>query len=280
MDLVLELVALAELLLDRAHLLVEVVLLLRALHLLLDAGADLALDLEHLDLGLHQREHLFEALPGGRELEQALAVLELEVEVRDDGVGEPGRRGHRRHRVEDLGRNLAVQLDVGLEGGVDRANERRHLDRAVLGVREHLDLAGVERVRPDEALDRRSRLALDEHLHGAVGKAQELQDRPERADAVDVLRPRIVDLVVLLRREQQLAVAGDRVFERLDRARPPDEERDDHVREDDDVAQREQRDRARPGGGLRSAGLRVVVFAKKRHLAPLLPGYADSASRL
>ena len=37
LDLVLELVLLAELLLDRPHLLVEVVLLLRLLHLLLDA---------------------------------------------------------------------------------------------------------------------------------------------------------------------------------------------------------------------------------------------------
>ena len=54
LELVLELVALAELLLDRLHLLVEVVLLLRLLHLLLDAGADLLLHLEDLDLALHQ----------------------------------------------------------------------------------------------------------------------------------------------------------------------------------------------------------------------------------
>ena len=62
-DLVLELVALAELLLNRPHLLVEVVLLLGLLHLLLDARADLALDLQDLDLALHQLIELLEPLP-------------------------------------------------------------------------------------------------------------------------------------------------------------------------------------------------------------------------
>ena len=68
LDLVLELVALAatQLLLDRLHLLVEVVLLLRLLHLLLDARADLLLDLENLDLGLHQLVEALEALARGR----------------------------------------------------------------------------------------------------------------------------------------------------------------------------------------------------------------------
>ena len=39
-----------------------------------------------------------------------------------------------------------------------------------------------------------------------------------------------------------------RGVERLDRLRPPDEQRDDHVREHDDVAQRQQRQRGHVGG--------------------------------
>ena len=62
LDLVLELVALAQLLLNGLHLLIQVVLLLRLLHLLLDAGADLLLDLEDLDLALHQLVELLEPL--------------------------------------------------------------------------------------------------------------------------------------------------------------------------------------------------------------------------
>ena len=76
LDLVLELVALAatQLLLDGLHLLVEVVLLLRLLHLLLDARADLLLHLEDLDLGLHQLVEALEALRRILGLEERLAI--------------------------------------------------------------------------------------------------------------------------------------------------------------------------------------------------------------
>ena len=50
------LLALAELLLDRLHLLVQVVLALALLHLALDAAADALLDLQDVDLGLEQRQ--------------------------------------------------------------------------------------------------------------------------------------------------------------------------------------------------------------------------------
>src|SRR5579871_6155238 len=52
--------ALTELLLDRLHLLVQVVLALRLLHLTLDAVADPLFDLEDADFALHMAEHLFE----------------------------------------------------------------------------------------------------------------------------------------------------------------------------------------------------------------------------
>ena len=59
----------AELLLDRLHLLVEVVLALRLLHLALDARADALLDLQDGDLALHQAEHLLQPLGDGRRLQ-------------------------------------------------------------------------------------------------------------------------------------------------------------------------------------------------------------------
>ena len=57
----------------------------------------------------------------------------------------------------------------------------------------------------------------------------------------------LVGLRVLLRGEEDLLVARHRLFERADRLLAADEERHDHVREDDDVAQRQQRDDAAPG---------------------------------
>jgi hypothetical protein len=46
---------------------------------------------------------------------------------------------------------------------------------------------------------------------------------------------------VLLRREQDLLVRAHDLFERVDRLFPSDEERNDHVGKNDDVAQRQHR---------------------------------------
>jgi len=77
LNLVLEFVLLAELFLDRAHLLVEVVLLGRFLHLLLDARADALLDLENFQLRAHVAENLLEPLGRVGRFEQRLLVFEL-----------------------------------------------------------------------------------------------------------------------------------------------------------------------------------------------------------
>src|SRR4029079_18463482 len=86
--------AVAELLLDRLDLLVEVVLALALFHLPLDAAADALLDLENVDLVLELLEQLLEALVDGDEIEHRLLVLELERQ----GAGARGWRRARRTR--------------------------------------------------------------------------------------------------------------------------------------------------------------------------------------
>ena len=90
--------------------------------------------------------------------------------------------------------------------------------------------------------------ALDQHLHGAVGQLEQLQHARERADLEDRIGRRIVVGRVLLRREQDEGVAPHHLFQRLDRLLAADEERHDHVREDHDVAQRQNRIGARFAG--------------------------------
>ena len=84
-------------------------------------------------------------------------------------------------------------------------------------------------------------LALDQDLHRAVGKAEQLHHRAERADLEDVVRRGLVGLGVLLRGEEDVLVARHRGIERVDRPLPTDEELTHHVRKYDDVAEREQR---------------------------------------
>jgi len=245
-ELVLELVAVTQLLLDGLHLLVQVVLLLRLLHLLLHAGADLLLHLENLDLGLHELVEALEALLRRWGLEELLLVFDLEVDVGDDRVGEAAGLLDRLHAHQHLGRDALVELHVGLEHALHRAHQRRQLERALVGLGHVLDLDREERralLEPDHL---RARLALDQHLHGAVGQAQHLDDVTDGPDREDVLLARIVGLGLLLRGKDELLVPRHRLLQRVDRLLTPHEERHHHVREDDDVAQREEGHRARP----------------------------------
>ena len=153
-DLVGRVVHLAQFLLDRLHLLVEVVLALALLHLLLDAAADALLDLQHVHLALDQGEDVLQAAAHVLDLEHLLLGIELERHVRGDGVGEPARLLDARERGQDLRRHLAVELYVLLELRDDRAHEHVHFALFVLlGVAERRYLRGEviargERPRP------------------------------------------------------------------------------------------------------------------------------------
>ncbi len=102
--------------------------------------------------------------------------------------------------------------------------------------------------------DLRALRALDQHLHGAVGQLQHLQDRGDRADFVEVLGRGVVLRRLLLRDEQDVLARLHGHVERLDGFGPPDEERNDHVRKDHDVAQRKQRKCGQVGGERRVGG--------------------------
>ncbi len=232
-------VVVAEFLLDRLHLLVEIILALGLLHLALDARADALLDLQHRDLALHQAQHLLEARGHGQRLQDALAIGDLDGEMRSHRVGELGEIGDRLHDADDLGRDLLVELHIALEVGHDRARHRFGLDRLRIGVGEcnggRLVIVGAIGV----FLHARTLEPFDQHLHGAVGELQELQHAGERTGLVNGIGRRIIVGRVLLRREHDQGIVLHHLFERADRLLAADEERNDHVREDDDVAQRQ-----------------------------------------
>ena len=83
--------------------------------------------------------------------------------------------------------------------------------------------------------------ALDQHLDGAVGELEQLQDGRHRPDAVQILALRVVDVGLLLGDEKNALVRLHRKIERNDRLLPADEQRDHHVRIDHHVAQRQHR---------------------------------------
>jgi hypothetical protein len=94
-----------------------------------------------------------------------------------------------------------------------------------------------------EAHDGRAALALDQHLHGAVGQLQQLQDGGQHADIVDVGRGRIVVGRVLLGDQKDLLAAAHHLFEGAHGLVTPDEQRDHHMREHNDIPQGQHRKR-------------------------------------
>ena len=252
----------AELLLDRLHLLVEVVLALALLHLRLHAAADLLLDLQHLHLALDHGHDLLEARAHVLRFQDLLLFGKLERHVRGDGVGEAPGLLDAGERGQDLRRHLLVELDVLLEVRHDRARQHVHLALVVLldvGQRRHV--GGEVAVRLD-VLDHGARDALDQHLDRAVGELEQLQDGRDRADGVEVAALRIVDVGLLLRDEQDLLVAPHGLVEGEDRLVAADEQRDHHVRVDHDVAQRQDRH----AGGHGSTRGRAFLFRHCRIL--------------
>ncbi len=84
--------------------------------------------------------------------------------------------------------------------------------------------------------------ALHHHLDVAVGQAQVLHHLGDHAELVHVRALRIVDLGIELRDQEDPPLLGEqRPLERPHRGLAADDERRHHVREDDHVPQRHQR---------------------------------------
>ena len=262
-DLVATVLGLAKLLLDRLHLLVEIVLALRLLHLTLHAVADLLLDLQHADLAFHQAEDALEPLADRVELEQLLLLGDLERQVGGDRVGELGRLLDLVDRDDDLGRHLLVQLHVVLE--LRDHGARGRLQLGCVGRRLfHVDGVGFEELAlAGVAHDLHAPAAFDQHLHGVVGQLQQLQHGAERADGVDVLGPGIVLAGVLLGDQQDLLVVLHDLFERLDALLAADEQRHDHAGKHDNVAQRKDGIGGAYGGGVHDCLATYAVRATR-----------------
>ncbi len=227
-----------EFLLDRLHLLVEIILALRLLHLPLDAGADALLDLQDGDFALHQREALLEPFGDRAGLENRLLVRELDRQMGGDGVGELAVVVDLVDRADDLRRDLLVQLHIALEFGHDRTRQRLGLDLLDRLVRDSLRLRHEEGVARDVLAHNGARSAFDQHLDRAVGQLEKLQNARQRPGGEDGVGRRIVVGRVLLGGQQNRLVRLHHFFERANRLLATNEQRHDHMREDDDVAQR------------------------------------------
>ncbi len=237
-DLVPLLVLAAQFLLDRLHLLVEVVLLLRLLHLLLDARLDAAVDLELVHLGFEDAADAVQPFERRDDFEQVLLLVDAHHQVGRDRVGQPARIVHAHGRDHRVVVQVVRELHVLLEQRHHPAHRAFDVARHVLLPRQdlHHDAEEAPVLFPLDgpgALD-----ALDEHLDVAVGQLQALHDVADAAHRVDVLRLGVIGRRLVLGREKDALLLAQGMLERPRRGGPPDDERDHHVRKDHEVAQR------------------------------------------
>ncbi len=238
LDLVALVVLATQFLLDRLHLLVEVVLFLRLLHLLLDARLDAAVDLELVHFAFEHAGDAVETLDGRDDLEEVLLLLDADEQVSGDGVAQLRRVVDADGGDHGVEVQVVRELDVLLEHRDDAAHHRLDVGGHVLRARDHLHDD------PEEALvflplDRAGAVdTLDQHLDVAVGQLQALHDVGDAAHREDVVRLRLVHRGVVLGGEEDPLVLAEGVFEGPDRRRTPDHERHHHVREHDDIPQR------------------------------------------
>ena len=179
-------VVLAQLALDGLELLAQDVLALGLVHLRLDFGLDLALQLEDLDLAVEERRDELQALDDVDRLEELLALLGAHVGAVGDHVGQqpglgdvPG--GHR-----GLRRNGRAVRDVLLDLTLDRAHQGLDLDPRRRGVGELLDRGLDVRAGLRESMNAQAPLPLDDGPDGAVLELDDLGDLRERADGVEL----------------------------------------------------------------------------------------------
>ncbi|MNZ50770.1 hypothetical protein D3C78_685640 [compost metagenome] len=232
--------ALAELLLNGLHLLVQVVLALAALHLLLDPATDALLDLQQVDLGIQQTEHMLDPAGQVGNLEDFLLLLDAQRHVRRHGIDQARRIVDTAQRAQHLGGHLLAQLHVLLELTQQAAAEDFRLALGKVALLDQAHFGACMGFAIDEALDRTALATLDQHLDRAIRQLEQLQHAGHGAHLVQRLRGGIIVRRVLLGQQQNLLVCAHRRLKRLDGLFTPDEQRDDHVRIDHHITQRQK----------------------------------------
>ena len=84
--------------------------------------------------------------------------------------------------------------------------------------------------------------AFDQYFDIAVGQLETLNDVDDRADLENLIRSGVVDRGIVLRRQENLLVGLQSVFQGPDARFPTHHERGHHVREDHNIPDRHHRE--------------------------------------
>ena len=237
-------VALAELLLNRLHLLAQEVLALVLADFRLHLRLNLRPELEDLELLDEDPVQVVHPCADVERLEHLLLHRRADRgKRRRDEVGQAaglgdvdGERlqvvGQQRRQRDDL---LEVRLDVARER-VDLQPIR--VGRVFDGGRDTGPQVGMRR---HQLVEREPREALDDQAQAAVGQLEHLVDVRRGADGIQIGLERLFDRGVALREHGDQLAVRDRVVDQADRALARHGQRHERIRKEHRVAQREDR---------------------------------------
>ena len=223
--------------LNRAHLFAQEEIPLRFGNIRGDVVLDFGTQRQHFPLTTEQRQQLVQPFAHGNRLQQLLAFLQRQVQVRRDEIREMPRM----IRVEggrlDLLRKRAGQLDDFAKLLVRIPQQRLQFNGILRLIPQQLITRTQVRGGQEKVFRTDTPQPFHQHADGAVGKLYHLRQARHTAHGMQVIRVRLSHLGIDLQHGSQQAVAGHQIIHQFQARAGFDEEGDHRARENDHIGQ-------------------------------------------
>ena len=185
----------------------------------------------------------------------ALRLGRFHAQVGSDQVGQAAMLVDRIEDIHDLGRVDTAQSQDFLALLLDRTQQGLFLGTRILDDQlvDGFDLDHIEGGVLHEVQDSGAGQALDQHFEAAVGHLEHAHDHGHGAGLVQILWAWIVNGLIFLGADEDVAAAVQGCVHSLHALFPSHEEGQDHVVEDDNVPDRQKRHGGRDFGFLDGA---------------------------
>ena len=232
-------VALAELALDRRHLLAQDRFALALVEGRLGALADLLRQAHHLDAPGEEGRDLVDARAQVDRLEQFLLVVAADVEIGGDQVGERAGPARRLDGGDQLLRHLRQQLQRLHRLLLQMQQPRLDFGALLVGLVDRHDARGEERALAHELGDAKALQPLHDDVMTAVGHVHVAQDVRHRAGSMHVDRARLRGVGLALHQDADRPLFAQRLLGGEDRRLASDRDREHGAGKEHGVAHRD-----------------------------------------
>ena len=238
---VLAVFTLAQFFLNGFKLLIQIVLALGFFHLAFDAVTDLLFDLQHTNFGFHEPENTFQTVTNKGGFQKFLFFGNLKRQVRCNRVSKLRRFFDLIDRNQDFWRNFLVEFDVLFELCDHRTGKGLEFAVVFISILTHTGM-GLEEFRIiNVSRNFGAFTAFDQYLYRTIRQLEKLQNSCNSTNFIEIFDCRIIKTGVFLCDKQDLLVFAHDIFERTHRLFASHKQGDNHVREHDNVAQRQHR---------------------------------------